>query len=174
MKKLLLHICCGPCATAVYEKLKYDYDVIGYYYNPNIQPDKEFDLRLASVKKLAGQVGMKVIIERGDEKKWFDLIKGLEKESEGGKRCKICMKTRLNKTVNYAIKNGFDYFASTLSISPYKDTIKINRIGKELGEKSGVKFLKEDFSKEFQESVVLSKKMNLYRQKYCGCIYSKN
>ena len=172
-QKLLLHICCAPCATAVFEKLKFNFEVTGFFYNPNIHPKSEYYLRLRNIKKLAKEVGMGLVVVESDVEKWFDLTSDLRKEPERGKRCEVCFMMRLEKAARYARDHGYQYFATTLSISPYKDIIKINKVGYVLGEKYGIEFLDEDFGGEFQKSVVLSKKYDLYRQKYCGCAYSK-
>lgn len=172
MARLLLHICCAPCASAVLEKIMPEYDVTGYFYNPNIYPLEEYNLRLENVEKLAKINKINLKAERYNDKTWRKKIAGLEKEIEGGKRCDVCIEDRLEKTAIFAVANGFDIFGTTLSISPYKDTIKINKIGLELEKKYGVKFLEEDFSALYQRSIVLCKENGIYRQKYCGCEYS--
>lgn len=174
MKKLLLHVCCAPCASYVIKLLQADYDITAYFYNPNIYPDEEYDRRFLEVKRYLVKIKLPFISEAYDQENWFNLVKGHENDPEKGDRCTICYKMRLEKTVQYAKENGFDLFATDLSISPHKDAKRINKIGKELEEKHGIKFLKADFKKQegFKKSLIISKEEGFYRQDYCGCIYS--
>ena len=173
--KLLLHICCAPDATHSFLVLKERYKVSGYFYNPNIHPEREYRKRLEETKKLSGKYGFKLYEGRYDTKNWFKKIKGLEEKPEGGKRCEICYRIRLEQTARFAKKEGFDGFTTTLTISPHKPTGLISEMGKEIGQKYGVTFLKEDFKKKggFKKSVELSKDIGLYRQVYCGCECSR-
>ena len=178
-KKLLLHVCCGPCSSYVMEYLSKYFDITIYYYNPNIDTEEEFDKRTKEVQRLTREAefakGIDVIVAPYEKELFEELSKGLEKEPEGGARCKKCYHLRLDKSARYAKDNGFDYFTTTLSISPYKDAEALNNIGKHLEEKYGIKYLYSDFKKKngYKRSIELSKEYNLYRQDYCGCIYSK-
>lgn len=176
MQKLLLHSCCGPCSSAVLERLVPDYDVTILYYNPNIQPQEEYQKRKAEQLRLIKEAYpyVKVLDCDYDAQAFIDKVKGLEKEKEGGARCKECFYLRLEKCANMASSNGFDVFATTLSVSPYKNAELINQIGLELEQKYNIKYLVSDFKKKngYLRSLELAKKYNLYRQNYCGCIYS--
>lgn len=176
MKKLLLHTCCGPCSTHVIETLKNDYEVTLFYYNPNIYPKEEYLLRLEAVRKIAKITSVPIVIDDYNPEIWKKTIYGFENEPEGGKRCDLCMGLRLECTAEYAKKHNYDIFATTLSISPHKSTQKINEIGLKKQTKYDIPFLAEDFKKDsgFQKSIHISKQYGLYRQSYCGCIYSLN
>ena len=175
-QKLLLHSCCGPCSTSVIERLKKIYDITVYYYNPNIEPDTEFQKRLKCQKDYIKNHLLDVSFIAGDwENDVFEnAIKGLEEEPEGGKRCEQCFIVRLEKTAQLAKEKGFNLFATTLSVSPHKNAQLINEIGTMLSEKYGVQYLVSDFKKQdgYLRSIQLSKNYNLYRQNYCGCQYS--
>ncbi len=175
MKKLLLHSCCGPCSTQVIEELIGKYDLTIFYYNPNIFPFEEYQKRLAEQKRYAKLKGVKVIEGDYDEEGFLKLAKGLENEKEGGSRCKLCFQIRLSKTAQVAKKLGFDMFATTLSVSPYKNTLLINEVGTEISKKEEIEFLPENFKKKdgYLKSIQLSKQFGLYRQNYCGCRFSK-
>ena len=174
MEKILLHICCGPCSTSVIEALKGKYDLTLFFYNPNIEPEQEYELRLKNAKKIAESMNLPFIIVDYSNKDWKNEIKGYEKEKEGGKRCGICFKHRLEISAKTAKENGFNLFTTTLTVSPYKDAVLINKLGEEIAKKYGLSFLKADFKREngYRKSIELSKKHNLYRQHYCGCSYS--
>lgn len=173
--KLLLHICCAPCSTEVIERLSTQYEVTGFFYNPNIHPKREYQSRLSELERFSGKAGFRVICSDYDVKGWFKRVKGLEKEPEGGKRCEICFRLRLEETAKAAKKGGFDIFTTTLTISPHKDAKVINTIGKDLEKTHGISFLAADFKKKdgFKKSVEHSKKHGLLRQDYCGCIFSR-
>jgi len=172
--KIAIHICCANCGTVVVERLKDRFDLTLFWYNPNIQPKREYKKRLVDVKRLAKIYSIPLIIGNYEVKKWFNMIRGFEKEPEGGKRCLICFKMRLEETVKYAQKNNFDYFTTTLTVGPQKNAKVINEIGKEIAQKYNLNFYEADFKKKdgFKRSVELSKKYNFYRQNYCGCIFS--
>jgi predicted adenine nucleotide alpha hydrolase (AANH) superfamily ATPase len=172
--KILLHLCCANCGTVPIELLKKDFKIVLYWFNPNIQPEQEYQKRLKDAEKLAQIYKLKLIKESYHPEKWFKQIKGLEKEPEGGKRCQICFKMRLSKTAQTATEKNFDYFATTLTIGPQKKAVTINKIGQELAEKYNLEFYSADFKKKdgFKKSVELSKKYNFYRQNYCGCVFS--
>ncbi len=174
MNRLLLHICCAPCASAVLEKIMPEFEVTGYFYNPNIYPEKEYNLRLKNLEKLIKIYKINLKAEKYNSKKWLGKVAGLEKEKEGGKRCEVCIRMRLEKIAIFAVEKSFDIFGTTLSISPYKNTMMINRIGFELEKKYGVKFLDQDFNGLYKRSIELCKEYGIYRQKYCGCEYSIN
>lgn len=170
MKKLLLHICCAPCSTAVIERLIDVYDITLLFYNPNIFPLKEYRKRLNEARKLAEKFGVQLIEGDHEPCLWFEAVEGHEKDRENGERCNICHKFRLKETLRILKEKGFELFATTLTISPYKNAEKINEIGKELSDK----YLKSNFKKQggYKRSVQLSKLLNLYRQNYCGCVFS--
>lgn len=177
-KKLLLHSCCGPCSTAVIERLESFFDITVFYFNPNITESEEYNLRLNEQKRfIAEAYGDKIKIIEGRYKsvEFFLKAEGLQKEPEGGKRCEMCFAMRLFETAKTAKEKEFDYFCSTLSVSPHKNAEVINSIGEKLCKEFGVKYLVNDFKKEngYKRSVELSEKYELYRQRYCGCIYSK-
>ncbi len=174
--KLLLHACCGVCSSAVLERLIPYFDITVLYYNPNIYPIEEYQKRLEVLKELISKANLPVkLLEVGyNIKEFYEVVKGLEKEKEGGKRCNVCYKLRLEQTALLAQKNKFDYFCTTLSVSPYKKADVLNEIGKSLENKYNVKYLYSDFKKKegYKRSNELAKKYNLYRQHYCGCEFS--
>ena len=177
-KRLLLHACCAPCSSAVLERVVPYFDVTLYFYNPNITERDEYELRLSELKRfvLKAYGGAMEIIDGGyDPEVFFAFSKGLEKEREGGARCGVCYLERLGKTAELAKSGGYDYFCTTLSVSPYKDADKLNQIGGALAEKVGVNYLFSDFKKQqgYVRSIELSKEYGLYRQNYCGCVFSK-
>ena len=175
---LLLHACCAPCSSAVLEVLSEHFDITIFFYNPNISPKSEFDYRLDELYRLLSEMNLsqiKIVAPDYDENEFFEIAKGNESLPEGGARCKDCYRLRLEKTAEYAKRDGFDYFTTTLSVSPYKNAQALNEIGSELSEKYGVKYLLSDFKKNdgYKRSCQLSREFNLYRQNYCGCIFSK-
>lgn len=168
--KLLLHCCCAPCSSAVIEKIK-DYFQITYYYsNSNIFPKEEFIKRLNEFKKL----GVDIVEAEYDHDKFLNLVKGKEEEKEGGARCQICIAERLNNAFDYAVLHNFDVVTTTLSISPHKDCEFINKLGEQLQEKYGIKYLHADFKKKngYLRSIQICKGLKIYRQDYCGCEFS--
>jgi len=175
--KLLLHACCGPCSSYVIEYLSKYFDITIYYYNPNTYPESEFIRRLEELNKFIINFNnnINVIEEKYESKEFYNNIKGLEHLGEKSKRCYNCYELRMNKTAMYAKKNNYDYFTTTLSISPYKNANWINEIGKVLEKKYNIKYLYSDFKKKngYKRSLELSREYNLYRQEYCGCVYSK-
>ena len=173
---LLLHSCCGPCSSYVLEYLSSYFNITILYYNPNIDTSDEFYKRLEEQKKLIKKMNLDVlVIDEYNHDDFEEIVKGLEDESEGGSRCFKCYKLRLSKTAEMAKDKKFDFFGTTLSVSPYKNADKLNSIGLELEKKYGVKYLVSDFKKKngYVRSIELSRKFNLYRQDYCGCTYSK-
>ena len=176
---LLLHTCCAPCSSAVIERLAKDFKITVFYYNPNIEPYEEYLKRKEEQKKF-----LKVFPSPNplnfldcdyENEEFKKLALGLEKEKEGGPRCFKCYRLRLLKTAQKAKELGFDYFTTSLSISPYKNAQKLNEIGLELEQVCGVSYLVSDFKKNdgYKKSILFSKEYNLYRQDYCGCVYSK-
>lgn len=176
MKKMLLHSCCGPCSTQVIEVLKNDYQLTIYYYNPNIDTEEEYLHRLSEEKRYCKEVGIEVVEDGYDANEFLVAVKGLEKEREGGARCPVCFRLRLEKTAEKAKKDGFDCFGTTLTVSPHKNAEIINAIGLEVGNEKGIEFIEGNYKKQdgYKKSIELSKKYNLYRQNYCGCSFSKN
>ena len=174
-KKLLLHICCSPCVVYVWEKLNPDFDISGFFYNPNIHPCREYEFRKNELTRIAKKFNWKIIYPPYDMMEWFKIIRGYEREPERGKRCSICFYMRLKKTFEHAKNNQFDIVASTLSISPYKDTKQINKAGYQLSESLEIPFLPEDFKKKdgANKWKKLSLKLGIKHQNYCGCVYSK-
>ncbi len=171
---LLLHICCAPCATHTLEQLRKDFNVTGFFYNPNIQPEAEFKRRLEETKRLAALMDFTIIFLEEGQDKWSESTKAYEDEPEGGQRCSICYKFRLEKTAQFAKAKGFAWFTTSLTISPHKRASIINDIGNELADNYGINFYNADFKKKngFKKSSELSKKYQLYRQSYCGCLFS--
>ena len=175
---LLLHACCAPCSSAVLEYLYEHFNITLFFYNPNISPESEFNYRLEELKRLIVEmklVNIDIVVPDYDNNEFEELAKGLECLPEGDKRCKKCYRLRLKKAAEYAKEKGFDYFTTTLSVSPYKNAQILNEIGGELETEYGVSYLYSDFKKKegYKRSCTLSKEYNLYRQNYCGCIYSK-
>lgn len=176
---LLLHACCAPCSSACLERLSNFFKITIIYYNPNITEEKEYLKRLEELKNFIQKIKVKypinIIDTRYDPKEFFEISKGLEKEKERGKRCYKCYELRLEETAKVAKENNFDFFATTLTLSPYKKTDWLNEIGENLSNKYQTSYLYSDFKKKngYKRSIELSKEYNLYRQNYCGCIYSK-
>jgi len=173
-RRLLLHICCAPCSTQVVRVLQQEFTVTGFFYNPNIYPEEEYQIRLATMRQFATQIGISLFVGGYDSTQWLEAVQGHESEPEGGYRCAICYRFRLELTAKQAKDNGFTYFASTLTISPHKSATVINHIGLELAEKYTVSFYPADFKKKdgFKQSCNLAKEYHLYRQDYCGCKFS--
>ncbi len=175
---ILLHACCAPCSSAVIERLLPYFDIALFYYNPNISPKAEYDRRLSELERLVVQAFPGKPVDflpapyEGD--KFFEAARGLENEPEGGARCERCFRLRLEKTALAARENGFGFFTTTLTLSPLKDANLLNRLGAEIAERYRVKFLPSDFKKRdgYLRSLKLSEEYGLYRQDYCGCVYS--
>ena len=175
--RLLIHSCCAPCSSYVLEYLSEYFDITILYYNPNIYPEEEFNKRLFEQQRLVNEMGIsaKVIDIGYQSEKFYEAVKGLEELPEGDRRCEKCFILRLEETAKMAKEGGFDYFTTTLSISPLKDEQLLNKIGRELSDKYGVKYLYSDFKKKngYKRSIELSAQYNLYRQDYCGCVFSR-
>ena len=175
---LLLHACCAPCSSYVLEYLNTLFDITLYFYNPNISPESEYEFRASELKRLVVEMGLssvKTVVEEYDPNPFFELAKGLDDLPEGGERCFKCYRLRLEKAIQYAKLLNFDYVTTTLTISPHKNAAVLNEIGGELAEKYGVAYLFSDFKKNngYKRSCELSALYGLYRQNYCGCVYSK-
>ncbi len=192
---LLLHSCCAPCSSYVMEYLREYFRITVLYYNPNISRESEYEKRLAEEKRLIGEYNRQVrekdfegmhSTERAREIKimdceydpaeFYEIARGLENCPEGGERCFACYELRIRKTAREAVDGGFDYFATTLTISPLKNAQKLNEIGLRVGEETGVKWLPSDFKKKegYKRSIELSGEFDLYRQNFCGCVFSQN
>lgn len=174
---LLLHACCAPCSSYCIEYLHEHFEITLFFYNPNIYPAEECLYRAKELRRLVSEMGLDIpVIEaENDTESFYSIAKGRENVREGGVRCFDCYRLRLEKTAAFAKEKGFDYFTTTLSISPLKNSAKLREIGLELETKYGVKNLPSDFKKKegYKRSIELSKKYNLYRQNYCGCEFSK-
>ena len=177
--RLLLHACCAPCSSYCLEYLSDFFDITVFYYNPNIAPESEYTYRTEELKRLVSEMPFKnkvsVIVGDYEPELFYETVKGLEKVPEGGSRCEKCFELRLRKSAELAKRENFDYFTTTLSISPLKSAEKLNNIGEKLAKEYGVKYLNSDFKKKdgYKRSLELSDKYGLYRQNYCGCIYSR-
>lgn len=177
---LLLHACCAPCSSYVLEYLSEYFDITVLYYNPNISPKEEYDKRVAELQRLIAELPAKHPVRfvqgKYEPERFFAMAKGLENEPEGGERCFRCYRMRLLEAAGEAAAGGYDYFTTTLSISPLKNAQKLNAIGRELSEQYGVAYLYSDFKKRngYKRSVELSQEYQLYRQSFCGCVYSRN
>ena len=170
--KVVLHICCGVCAAGAVEALAAEgRQVIGFFYNPNIHPAEEYQKRLETACKVAQELNFPLEAPDYETEEWFRKTSSLKDEPEGGRRCQVCYRLRLEKTRDYMMACGADAFTTTLTISPHKSAQAINKIGQEIG---GEKFLIRDFKKKdgFKRAVQLAKRWELYRQDYCGCMYS--
>jgi len=176
--RLLLHSCCGPCSTSVLEYLTQHFDVTLLWYNPNLYPEEEFELRYAAQLEVIDKLGfgdsVKVIREEWQSERYFETVRGLEDMAEGGMRCHECFRLRLKECARVAKERGFDYFCSTLTVSRHKDAVIINAIGEDEAKLAGAHWLPSDFKKRDGEnrSVELSEKLGIYRQVYCGCRFS--
>ncbi len=175
-KSLLLHACCAPCSSACLERLKDFFDITVLFYNPNIEDEEYYKRKAELIKLLAATGWAKVLDCDRDTDKFASAICGLEREKEGGKRCVKCFELRLDKTAEIAAANGFDAFTTTLTISPLKNAELINAAGEAAAKRHGTRWLHCDFKKKngYLRSLQLSKEYELYRQNYCGCIYSRN
>ena len=177
--RLLLHACCAPCSSYVLELLHEYFDITIYYFNPNMSDLDEYNKRYDQFAKLLKGMNLEyieVIKPEFDQEKFYKMASSYATEKEGGERCHLCYQYRLEESAKYALSNKYDYFATTLTVSPYKNAELINEIGLELEKKYNIKYLPSDFKKNngYKRSIELSKMYDLYRQVYCGCIYSKN
>lgn len=178
-KTLLLHACCAPCSSYVLEYLDNFFDITVFYYNPNISPLSEYEKRISELRRLISEMPLSHEINflggTYEPEKFDNIAKGLENVPEGGERCFKCYRLRMEEAAKIAAEKGFEYFTTTLSISPHKNAEKLNEIGEELEKEYNIKYLYSDFKKKngYKRSIELSREYNLYRQNYCGCIYSK-
>lgn len=176
---LFLHSCCGPCSSYVLEYLARYFRITLFYFNPNMDTAEEYDRRTDTVRLLLASAeyphAVSLIVAPYDHAPFLQAAAGLEHEPEGGARCTRCFELRLEEAARRAALGGFDYFAATLTVSPHKDAERINRIGREMGQRFGISWLPSDFKKKegFKRSTILSRQYGLYRQDYCGCEYSK-
>ena len=176
--RLLLHACCGPCSSAVLEQLCQYFEITVLYYNPNTWPAEEYHRRGEELKKFvaaAHPLGVTVVEDHYDPQEFYSAVTGLENEPERGSRCTVCYRLRMRRAAQYAKENGFDWFTTTLSISPLKDASRLNTLGGAIAAEYGLKYLHSDFKKKdgYRRSCALSKEYDLYRQDFCGCVYSK-
>ena len=177
--RLLLHSCCAPCSSYVLETLSEDFEITVLYYNPNIYPEEEYHMRVQEqeqfIKRLPTLHPVHFLEGTYETKEFYQAVKGLEHIPEGGERCFACYRLRLQETASQAARGGFGYFTTTLSISPLKNAAKLNEIGEELGRQWGVEYLTSDFKKKegYKRSTELSREYGIYRQDYCGCVFSK-
>ena len=174
--RLLLHSCCAPCSSACLERLKDFFNITVFYYNPNIDEREEYEKRKTEQIRFLKETGFADFLDCDHDKEAFEeMAKGYESEPERGKRCYLCYELRLNKTAQVAKEKGFDYFATTLTLSPYKNAEWLNEIGEKVGGRYGVNYLCTDFKKQggYHRSIELSKEYGLYRQDFCGCRFSK-
>lgn len=175
---LLLHSCCAPCSSYVLEYLSQYFRITVFYYNPNIYPESEYSKRIMEqqhlIDKLPAKHKISFVSGEYDQGRFYEMAKGLEDVEEGGERCMRCYELRLREAAELAREGGYEYFTTTLSISPMKNARKLNEIGSRLEEEYGVKYLLSDFKKKngYKRSVELSKEYGMYRQDYCGCVYS--
>lgn len=176
---LFLHSCCAPCSSYVLEYLSSYFKITVFYYNPNIYPDEEYEKRVKEQERLTKEIPARypVTFCSGpyDKDRFYDAVKGLEHTGEGHERCSACFRLRLSEAARLAADGGYDYYTTTLTISPMKDAQKLNEIGAQEGKKYGVKYLPSDFKKKngYKRSTELSAMYGLYRQNYCGCVFSK-
>lgn len=172
--RLLLHICCAPDATVAIERLASVFDITAFFYDPNIHPREEYDKRLAEMRKVAEANHIPLEAGPYEDARWFELAKDLMDEPERGKRCEVCFRMRLEATAAFARDAGIPAFATILTVSPHKDAMLVNRLGQEIGERLGVRYLVTDLKKKdgFKRSLELSREFGLYRQDYCGCLPS--
>lgn len=178
--RLLLHCCCAPCSSYVLEYLSRFFEITCLFYNPNISPAEEYEKRAEELRRLISEQPHKnpvsIIVEKYNPQDFFAAVKGYEHIKEGGERCFRCYRLRLEMAAKYAKEYNFDYFCSTLSISPLKNARKLNEIGEELSEIYKISHFPNDFKKKggYKRSIELSAEYDLYRQNYCGCVFSKN
>lgn len=174
-RSILLHSCCGPCSTTCMERLKDNFNITILYYNPNIEPKEEYLKRKKEQIRLLKILGIPYLDCDYDNEYWQKLTHYFKEDEEGGRRCSVCFGIRLKYTAKKALSLHYDYFGTTLTVSPHKNSAIINNIGVNIGKKVGIKYLVSDFKKKegYKRSIELASKYQLYRQDYCGCLYSK-
>lgn len=177
MKKIILHACCAPCASYPIKKLiEDDYEPVVFFYNPNIFPSLEYEIRRVELEKYCKKIGVQYFEGEYEIKRFYEAIDGFENEPEKGKRCSICFDLRLDKSAQFAISKGINCFTTTLSVSPHKNSIQIFEAGRKIAQKYGVEFLEYNFKKQdgFKISRAIARENNMYAQSYCGCEFSKD
>lgn len=178
--KLLLHSCCAPCSSYVLEYLSQHFEIMVYFYNPNIYPAEEYYKRVTEIERLVGQMNfknpVKLVSGAYEPGEFYQAVKGLEKEAEGGSRCLRCFSLRLEEAAKVCRAGNYDYFTTTLSISPLKNAAQLNEIGESIAKEYGIQYLPSDFKKRdgYKRSIQLSEEYGLYRQNYCGCVFSRD
>lgn len=174
-KTLLLHACCAPCSTACIERLKDFFNITVYFYNPNMDTAEEYEKRKIELLNYCEKIGVRAVAEDFNPAEFYRTVRGLEKEPEGGERCEKCFYLRLKKTALTSIADCYDYFTTTLTVSPLKNATIINAVGQKVAEETGANYLPSDFKKRngYKRSVEISCEYGLYRQNYCGCVFSK-
>jgi hypothetical protein len=172
--KLLLHICCGVCGAWIAQALSQNFEVSLFFFNPNIFPEEEYKRRLKAAEEISREAKVELVEGRYQLEEWLTLVRGHESDPEGGARCEMCFSLRLGETAKYAKENIFEYFASTLTIGRNKKAVVINPLGEKWAKQFGLKFLAEDFKKGGGQAKTdkESRRLHLYRQNYCGCIFS--
>ncbi len=170
MKRVLLHVCCAPCATHAIERLRAEHEVVLFFSNSNIHPPEEYERRLAAARSLAARLALPLVVDAYEHAAWRTAVAGLEAEPERGRRCEACFAFNLARAADYARLHGFDGFTTTLTISPHKSSATIFRVGASLGPFLAVDFKKAD---GFRRGLALSREYGLYRQAYCGCEFSR-
>lgn len=174
---LLLHVCCAPCASGCLDLLIPYFDITAFFYNPNMDTLEEYKRRANEFERFVREADLpiKTIIRQHESHKFYEFCRGLEDEPEGGRRCFKCYELRLRETAKFGSENDFAYYSTTLTLSPYKNAEVINQLGERLGVMHGIKWLPSDFKKKdgFKKSTEVSREYGLYRQNYCGCVYSK-
>jgi predicted adenine nucleotide alpha hydrolase (AANH) superfamily ATPase len=172
--KILVHVCCAPDGAYVIGLLRPEYDITGFFYNPNIHPAGEYDRRVEDMRRVAVNLAFPLIEGEYDDTRWLSLTRKFKDEPEKGRRCDICYALRLERTAQVASEREFDFFTTVMTLSPWKKAPVLNRVGRMLGRRHHIAFLEADFKKKdgFRKSVALSRELKLYRQDYCGCIYS--
>ncbi len=173
-ERMLLHVCCAPCSPHVVSKLAEEYDLTLYFYNPNIHPKAEYEARAEELRNWCKTTGLDLIVDDYNIKGWFSATKGLEDEPEKGARCEVCFDLRLGRAAYVAGRKGYDLFGTVLTVSPHKESVVINRVGRRHQELSGVTFLEADWKKKEGAKLtnMLARDIGFYRQDYCGCVHS--
>lgn len=174
MRRLLLHVCCGPCATVVIDTLRTEYAITGFFYNPNLDSAEEYARRRDAAETVCRWGNAQWAEGVFEPERFREVADGLEQEPENGARCTLCYRLRLEETARYAVRNGYDLFASTLTVGPRKHAEVINQVGNDVAERTGVEFLAGDWKKKdgFRRSCAFSRELGIYRQNYCGCAFS--
>lgn len=172
--KMLLHICCAPCSPHIVDLLRAEYEVTAFFFNPNIFPEEQYTLRLDEMRRLAVELNLPLVEGPYVPEEWSDAVRGLEDALEGGARCEVCFRFRLERAAREAAARSIPWFTTTLTVSPMKNAAVIHRVGSAAGAAAGVRFLEADFKKKdgFKTSCELSRRHGLYRQDYCGCEFS--